>query len=111
MVPVLGDTSFEPDETFYFDVHNESHTTYGQDPTGTGTILNDDCGSVVSFSWLPGVTIEGCAGRTYRVEVASQASGPYTAITNLVLPASRYMWVDSISVLGRERYYRTFLLP
>jgi hypothetical protein len=109
-VPVVGDTDIEPDETLSLVLTN-AQNGYLLRGTATGTIRNDDCRTSVAFAWYPGVTIEGCIGKTYRIEVAEAAPGPYTAITNLVLPSSPYLWLDNISTLGPERYYRTFLVP
>jgi hypothetical protein len=109
-VPVRGDTEIEPNETFLLRLGNPNHC-YLFESSGVGTIQNDDCQTSIAFGWFPGVTIVGCTGKVYRVEVADQVFGPYTAVTNLWLPQSPYLWIDTISTLGRERFYRTFLVP
>ena len=109
-VPVRGDTDIEPDETVNLILSNPVRCVIGRG-VATGTIRNDDCRTTVAFAWYPGVTIEGCVGKTYRIEVAEVAPGPYTAITNLVLPTSPYLWLDTVSPLGQQRFYRTFLVP
>jgi large repetitive protein len=40
-VPVIGDTRYEPDETFFVDLSNPTNTTIS-DSRGIGTITNDD---------------------------------------------------------------------
>ncbi|MEN9314911.1 MAG: hypothetical protein RIS35_1304, partial [Pseudomonadota bacterium] len=55
-VVVVGDTAFEPDETFAVTLSNPIGGTVGAASTATGTILNDDTAVV------PGVTVNGTAG-------------------------------------------------
>lgn len=114
-IPVYGDTNIEPDEILYLTFTNCMVSAFPR--SLVCTIIDDDCRATLSLDWSPdsrpGLTIGGCtrAGGTYRVEVAERVTGPYTAVTNLVIPQSPYVWIDTISTLGRERYYRAFLLP
>ena len=57
------------------------------------------------------VTIEGCLGKIYRIELAEESPGPYTAVTNLGLPFSPIRGSPSLPTLGQQRYYRTSPVP
>jgi hypothetical protein len=115
-LPVLvrGDPIFEPDETFSLVLSNPSCPAVLSGGTATGTIRNDDCRARLAiglYAGHAGLTIQGCVGKTYRVEAADAVEGPYTAVTNLVLNSSPYLWMDPASSLRPQRFYRTALLP
>ncbi len=63
----------------------------------------------LSLRMLPGLSISGLVGRTYRVESSTNASTWRTEAT-LLLTSSPYQWIDQNS-LGQRKFYRAFLLP
>ncbi len=69
-VLVCGDTTFEPDETFFVDLSNASGATIS-DGRGTGTILNDDSRPEPAGKWTGGGRIDvpgGAATFGFNVE-------------------------------------------
>ena len=68
-VPVNGDTSVEPDETFFVNLSNASNNAAIADVQGLGTIVNDDMPLMV----LGGALSEGAA----RSALSSTALAPY----------------------------------
>jgi hypothetical protein len=69
--------------------------------------------SFVQIHAYAGLTIEGIPGRTYRVEYlnAWETGDQWHALTNLVLPASPYIWIDYQTPTVSRRYYRAAELP
>ena len=111
VVPVSGDTDIENDEVVLVNLSNPIHA-FVADPQGAGTIYNDDCRTSVALAFYPGVTINGCAGKPYEIQVAFEASpNQWTTVTNFVLPTSPHLWFDTVSPTTGTRYYRTILLP
>ncbi len=110
-VTVSGDTTPENDEVFVVNLSNPTNGILLK-AQAAGTIYNDDCRTDVQLAFYPGVTINGCAGKPYRIEVAFQANpNQWTAVTNFVVPTSPYLWFDTISPISGQRFYRTVLLP
>lgn len=59
----------------------------------------------------PGLVIHGQAGRVYRVEYSTNLlGGAWQAITNLVLPDSRYEWKDPNASPSAQAFYRAVLI-
>jgi hypothetical protein len=90
---------------------------------GYKVVITNSFGSVtsrvaqLSVSFLDirsyaGIELLGVVGRTYRVE-ATPASGPvsWQTLTNLVLPASPFIWIDYGSPAAGQRLYRAAELP
>ncbi len=77
-VPVIGDTTVEPDETFVVNLSNPSNATLAQ-PQGTGTIRNDDSRLII-----------------YNVSRAEGNSGTtdFTFTLTLTPPPSQTVTVD-----------------
>ena len=60
-----------------------------------------------SLRMYAGLTISGRVGGTNRIEATFLESGDsWTPLTNLVLPASPYLWVDPDSAALPRRFYR-----
>jgi hypothetical protein len=77
-VPVNGDTTFEPDETFFVNLTNASMASLA-DPQGQGTIINDDSQPALSIG---DVTVtEGNSGTVNATFVVSLSNASYQAIT------------------------------
>jgi hypothetical protein len=68
--------------------------------------------SFLDISCYAGIKVLGVAGRTYRIE-ATPASGAlnWQTVTNLVLPASPYIWIDYDSPSESARLYRATESP
>ena len=60
IVQVNGDTTVEPDETFFVDLTTPTNATIVRS-RGTGTITNDDAVAVIQFS-ISSLTVEDTAG-------------------------------------------------
>ena len=60
-----------------------------------------------------GLTIDGTAGRTYRVEYANslEPSSEWLTLTNIVLPLSPYIWIDYETPVLPNRSYRALESP
>lgn len=57
----------------------------------------------------PGLTIDGLAGRLYRIEASDSIQTNWQALTNLTLPYSPYLWMDTAPGQAR-RFYRAVLV-
>src|SRR5207253_549539 len=81
-VPILGDTVFEPDETFSVNLSGAINATVAGG-RGTGLILNDDPAPVPSISIGDATVTEGDAGSvgaTFTVTL-SAASGQVVTVS------------------------------
>jgi hypothetical protein len=69
--------------------------------------------SHVSINLYAGVRLEGVAGQSYRIEyVDTLGSGnDWTALTNIVLPSTPYLFLDVGSTNAGRRFYRATHLP
>lgn len=70
VVPVLGDTTPEPDEIFYVHLSNPTGAAVGSHH-GAGTIVNDDGGSLAPDTRPPNTFIHGGPRRVTRLRTAS----------------------------------------
>ena len=110
-------------------IANATNTSYtisavtAGDTGGYKVVITNSFGSVtsrvaqLSISFLDiksyaGIELLGVVGRTYRIE-ATPVSGPvnWQTLTNLVLPASPYIWIDYGSPAAGQRLYRAAELP
>ena len=60
-----------------------------------------------------GLDVYGTVGRSYRIEYVTDLhnnSNNWLPLTNLVLPASPYRWIDPGSINQPKRFYRSVLL-
>lgn len=77
-VDVYGDTSNEPNETFFVNITNVTNAILG-DGQGVGTIVNDD--AVPTITLAPASLSATTVGATYSETVtASGGTGPYTYV-------------------------------
>jgi hypothetical protein len=69
--------------------------------------------SHVSVNLYAGVRLEGVAGQSYQIEyIDTLGSGnDWTALTNIVLPSSPYLFLDLGSTNAGRRFYRARELP
>ena len=87
-------------------------------PTGGGFIQSDVFApysnpppSYLTIANYPGVTIQGSEGQTYRIEYATNLAGSnWLTLTNISLPSSTYLWVDTSSPVLGQRFYRAVLI-
>jgi hypothetical protein len=110
-------------------IANATNTSYtisavaANDTGGYKVVITNSVGSVtsrvaqLSISFLAiqnyaGIKLLGVVGRTYRIE-ATPVSGPvnWQTLTNMVLPASPYIWIDYGSPAAGQRLYRAAELP
>ncbi len=78
---IRGDTTVEPDETFFVNLSNATGGATIADSQGIGTIVNDDGAAVPTIAINDVSTTEGNAGsKTYAftVSLSAAASGPVT---------------------------------
>ncbi len=79
-VSVNGDTTVEPNETFFVDLSNPSNATIAA-PRGTGTIMNDDVAALPTLS-INDVSInEGNSGTTPFVFMVTLSATSTAAVT------------------------------
>jgi hypothetical protein len=77
-----------------------------------GTITNVlDTLSLQGLNMYAGLTIVGQVGRTYEIDYWNDLSNNSTVLTNIMLPSSPYLFVDTDSPKFPRRYYRAILLP
>ena len=63
--------------------------------------------ATLSAQMYAGITIVGTVGRAYRIEFANDAGGNnWTALTNLTLPSSPYLFIDLQSAGASKRFYQ-----
>lgn len=62
--------------------------------------------TALNISLFPGVTINGTEGLTYRMESATNLTVPvmWSAITNVTLPHSPFLWIDATPAPNRKFY-------
>ncbi|WP_428381880.1 Calx-beta domain-containing protein [Nevskia ramosa] len=80
-LPVKGDTTVEPDETFFVNLSNPTGGAVIGDTQGIGTILNDDGAVTPSLSINDVSVTEGNSGTVsaaFTVSLSAAASGPVT---------------------------------
>ena len=61
----------------------------------------------LGISTYPGVTINGTAGTEYQIQFTTNLNSAWLTLTNLMLPCSPYVWVDTSSPLAGQRFYRS----
>ncbi len=76
-VPVFGDGSFEPDETFFVNLSGAVAATI-QDSQGQGTIINDDLGGTLQFSQPAYAVAENAGSATITVTRTDSTLGTVT---------------------------------
>jgi len=69
--------------------------------------------SLLSARLYPAVFLEGATGTTYRVEYVNSLTnaGMWTPLTNLTLPTTPYLLLDTTWTNSRQRFYRALTLP
>ena len=80
-----------------------------------GTVTSRVAELTVAFldiGCFAGIKVLGIPGRTYRIEASPAVGTPnWQTLTNLVLPASPYIWIDYESPSQPTRLYRAAELP
>jgi hypothetical protein len=77
-----------------------------------GTVTSSSAAlSLMSLNLYAGLTINGKVGGTYKVEYATSLSNPvWTTLTNLPLPSSPYLYIDTTTPASSGvRFYRAGL--
>ena len=64
----------------------------------------------LAISTYAGVTINGMAGSTYQIQATSNLNSPWFTFTNILLPYSPYLWIDTSSTVGGQKFYRSVQL-
>ncbi len=104
-VLVNGDTTVEPDETFFVSLSNPVSAMIAR-AQGVGTILNDDSASSVS---APNKTVSVAAGAEALVDVVAGATGgPFTNATVVSLMPSN---AGVASIAGSTGAYSVRFVP
>ena len=66
--------------------------------------------TTLGIAAYPGVTINGTVGQTYQIQYSTSLNANWTAATNITLPYSPYIWVDTSTTVTGQRYYRSVQL-
>jgi hypothetical protein len=86
-------------------------------------VVSNDYGSIthvvgtlalVDLKMFAGVVITGTVGSHYRIEYTPALADPpqwTTAVSDLALPSSPYVWIDVESPGQAKRFYRAVPLP
>jgi hypothetical protein len=87
---------------------------YGIVPFQSDVVTNPTSASpsYLALNMFPGVSITGVEGLTYRVECSTNL-GPQSVwqpLTNLTLPYSPFLWIDTARPGLSQKYYRTVQL-
>ena len=68
--------------------------------------------TIFAINLYAGLTITGSVGATNRIDFRTDLSGTnWTALTNVVLPTSPYLFIDTTSAATARRFYRAVPLP
>jgi N-acetylneuraminic acid mutarotase len=68
--------------------------------------------TIFDIKMYAGLTVIGNVGGTYRIEYKNTLSATnWTTLTNMVLPASPYLFIDSTSPSAQQRFYRAVPTP
>lgn len=84
-VTIIGDTTVEPDETFFVNLSNASANAVLIDPQGTGTITNDDAANLVISQVYGG---GGNSGATYTHDFIEIFNRGTTTVNFAITPYS-----------------------
>jgi uncharacterized protein (DUF2141 family) len=116
LVPILGDTLVEPDETFLVNLSNPVNATLGN-AQATGTILNDDV-TFPSISIANAQTLEGNSGTTnlaFTVTLsnasASTVTVGYTTANGTATAGSDYTATSGVVTFNPGATSATILVP
>ncbi len=66
--------------------------------------------SYLTIATYPGVTINGTAGATYQIQYTTNLNSTWLPLTNISLPYTPFIWVDSSSSVVGQRFYRSVQL-
>ena len=61
----------------------------------------------LTLNAFAGVTINGTPGAVYQIQYTTTLNTNWTTITNLALPYSPYLWVDTSTTVSVQRFYRS----
>jgi hypothetical protein len=67
--------------------------------------------SLLSINMYAGLTIAGQIGANYRIDYQNDLSGPWITLTNIALPSSPYLFIDTGSGSLSHRFYRAIKTP
>lgn len=71
--------------------------------------------ATVSLNFYPGIWIEGTVGASYRVEfvdsLTGSTNGPWNTLTNVLLPSSPFLQMDTTATNRFARFYRVVGVP
>jgi hypothetical protein len=79
--------------------------------SGVFTTESNSSSTTLAISTYPGVTINGTAGAVYQIQCTTNANSTnWLVLTNITLPYSPYLWVDTSSTINGRRFYRSVQL-
>ncbi len=93
-VPVMGDVTVETNETYTVRLFGASNLSYAASRNGTGTIVNDDSGPVVSVNNV--TKVEGNSGTANAVFTVSLSQSSAQTVT------VRYATADGTATAGSD---------
>jgi hypothetical protein len=64
----------------------------------------------LALNMYAGLTIMGLVGSTYEIDYSNNLTN-WTALTNIILPSSPYLFIDTTSTYFSTRFYRAIYLP
>jgi N-acetylneuraminic acid mutarotase len=67
--------------------------------------------SLDSLSMYAGLTIAGQVGANYEIDYRNDLADAWTSLTNILLPSSPYLFIDTGSPSKQRRFYQAVRLP
>ncbi|PWU21135.1 MAG: hypothetical protein C5B50_02410 [Verrucomicrobia bacterium] len=68
--------------------------------------------TILGINMYAGLTVIGPVGSTNRIDYKNSFNNPnWTVLTNIVLSASPYLFIDTTSAFSSQRFYRAVPLP
>ena len=75
--------------------------------SGTVAVPSNPPPANLAISTYPGITISGTPGLTYLIQYSTTLNSNWSTLTNLSLPYSPYLWIDTSATVAGQRYYRS----
>ncbi|MGP8053556.1 MAG: hypothetical protein ACLQAH_07015, partial [Limisphaerales bacterium] len=87
-------------------------SNYGQNIYQSGVFgpQSNSPATTLTISTYPGVTINGSAGAVYQIQSTTNLNSTWQPLTNLMLPFSPYIWVDTSPPAVGQKFYRSVQL-
>ena len=67
--------------------------------------------NALTISTYPGITINGTVGANYQIQSTINPVSGWQAMTNIILPCSPFLWIDTSQSVSTKKFYRSLLVP